>query len=106
MDALDDFEDNSLDFVYIDANHSFKFVAQDIDGWSRKVRTGGVISGHDYFALRTNPRNVYAWHVKYVVDAYTQAFGIENWYILGQKRPPAGEKRDKWRSWMWIKESR
>jgi len=104
MEALEDFEDGSLDFVYIDANHSFKFVAEDICGWIKKVKPGGVISGHDYFAVRTNPKNVYAWHVKYVVDAYTEAFEVEDWYILGRKRAVEGERRDKWRSWMWIKE--
>jgi hypothetical protein len=40
--------DGSLDFVYIDGNHSFEFVAQDVILWGRKVRSGGMISGHDY----------------------------------------------------------
>ena len=40
MEALDDFEDRSLDFVYIDGDHTFGHVAQDIYQWSRKVKTG------------------------------------------------------------------
>ena len=51
MDAIKDFDDNSLDFVYIDANHEPQFVTEDIREWSKKVRTGGIVSGHDY-ALR------------------------------------------------------
>lgn len=41
-------EDESLDFVYIDGNHTFNFVMQDIILWGKKVRKGGVISGHDW----------------------------------------------------------
>lgn len=42
------FEDNSLDFVYIDAEHTEKGVADDIKCWYSKVKIGGVIAGHDY----------------------------------------------------------
>lgn len=48
MDAVKDFEDSSLDFVYIDANHQPQFVRDDINEWSKKVRKGGIVSGHDY----------------------------------------------------------
>jgi glycosyltransferase involved in cell wall biosynthesis len=37
-----------LDFVYIDADHSYKGVFKDISIWFDKVRDGGVIGGHDY----------------------------------------------------------
>lgn len=47
-DAVVDFEDDSLDFVYIDANHEPSFVADDIAEWTKKVRKGGIVSGHDY----------------------------------------------------------
>ncbi len=46
--ACKQFEDNTLDFVYIDANHSFKHVFEDIDCWYPKVVDGGVIGGHDF----------------------------------------------------------
>jgi hypothetical protein len=39
--------DGSLDFVYIDANHSYDSVQKDIDAWLPKVKTGGVLGGHD-----------------------------------------------------------
>ena len=38
----------SLDFVYIDGNHSFDFITQDLQFWYPKIRKGGIISGHDY----------------------------------------------------------
>jgi cephalosporin hydroxylase len=42
------FEDNSLDFVFIDASHDYQSVKQDIEAWLPKVRSGGIIAGHDY----------------------------------------------------------
>lgn len=42
------FKDEILDFVYIDADHSYKSVKQDFKAWSAKIRKGGIISGHDY----------------------------------------------------------
>lgn len=45
--AVSFFKENSLDFVYIDGNHSYKFVYKDIDNWFSKVKEGGIIAGHD-----------------------------------------------------------
>lgn len=102
MEAVNDFADGSLDFVYIDGNHQFKYVAEDISEWSKKVKSGGVISGHDY--IYTNPRTQAGiCHVIYVVNSYTQAYKIRDWYLLGRKERRQGEMRDRFRSWMWIK---
>lgn len=48
MEALEDFKDGELDAVYIDANHKYEFVKEDIREWTKKVRAGGIVSGHDY----------------------------------------------------------
>jgi len=42
------FEDNSLDAVFIDANHAYEAVKKDIQNWMPKVRKGGILAGHDY----------------------------------------------------------
>jgi len=42
------FEDNSLDLVYIDADHSYNGCLLDIKTWFPKVKQGGLICGHDY----------------------------------------------------------
>lgn len=42
------FEDGSLDFVFIDANHSYEHVKADIQAWQPKIKVGGMLSGHDY----------------------------------------------------------
>jgi hypothetical protein len=42
------FADNSLDFVYIDGNHNYEFVKQDLETYITKTRVGGYITGDDY----------------------------------------------------------
>lgn len=42
------FENNSLDFVYIDASHDYESVKQDLQAWYPKLKIGGTIGGHDY----------------------------------------------------------
>jgi len=46
------FEDESIDFCYIDADHSYKAIVSDLLVWFPKVRKGGVLSGHDYKSLK------------------------------------------------------
>src|SRR5580693_7013734 len=47
MEALADVP-GEVDLVFIDGNHSYPYVKQDIEHWFPKVRPGGMISGHDY----------------------------------------------------------
>lgn len=42
------FEPESLDMVFIDADHSYEAVSRDIQAWLPIVNDGGIISGHDY----------------------------------------------------------
>jgi len=42
------FEDNSLDGVFIDAQHEYEPVKQDLELWWPKVKIGGFFCGHDY----------------------------------------------------------
>jgi len=49
--ASDIFADESLDFVYIDANHAYEFVKEDIDKWWPKVKKDGWICGHDFLKI-------------------------------------------------------
>ena len=45
------FQNQSLDFVYIDANHRYDYVKEDLQLWFPKVRVGGVLAGHDYLKI-------------------------------------------------------
>jgi hypothetical protein len=42
------FEPESLDAVYIDGDHSYKAVLEDIDAWYPKIKRGGILCGHDF----------------------------------------------------------
>jgi len=103
MDALEDFKNSSLDFVYIDGDHNFRHTASDIYEWSKKVRIGGVVSGHDYFNTLPTSSNVVC-HVKSVVDAYVKMFEIDNFYLYGGIETAKHGDPDKYFSWLWIKE--
>jgi SAM-dependent methyltransferase len=48
LEAVEDYEDESLDFVFIDASHEYEDVKLDIIKWLPKVKKGGVLAGHDY----------------------------------------------------------
>jgi len=48
FDAVERFKDESLDFVYIDGDHSFDNVARDILLYLPKIKKTGFIGGHDY----------------------------------------------------------
>lgn len=47
-ELIDLFNDESLDFIYIDANHSYDYVKADLEMWYPKLKKGGILSGHDY----------------------------------------------------------
>ena len=57
--AVQDFEKGELDFVYIDASHSFDNIMRDIIEWTRKIRRGGIVSGHDYSGAVKDAVDVY-----------------------------------------------
>lgn len=101
MDAVDLFADNSLDFVYIDANHEWAYITQDLYYWSKKIRPGGIISGHDFY--RSNRKDSKC-HVRGAVLGYAYAFRLSPWFVLGRDEKRAGEVRDNSRSYFWVKE--
>jgi hypothetical protein len=47
-DASKKIDDNYLDLVFIDAEHTFDALRKDIEAWFPKVKNGGIVSGHDY----------------------------------------------------------
>ncbi len=48
LEAATEFADLSLDFVYLDAQHHYEAVRDDLELWHPKVKRGGVPGGHDY----------------------------------------------------------
>lgn len=48
IEASKTFENLSLDVIFIDMDHSYEQVMQDLDHWYPKLKTNGYISGHDW----------------------------------------------------------
>lgn len=78
MDAVRDFKDNSLDFVYLDGDHSFDFIMQDLIEWSKKVKPGGIVSGHDAYRFR-------GAGVVDAVSVYTHCHHIYEWFVCDER---------------------
>jgi hypothetical protein len=110
-DAVKNFEDESLDFVFIEGNHCFEYVIEDIALWSRKVKPGGIISGHDFWNSRegygyvkldierfvkglTPAEKIKVCQVKDAVLAWVNANEISPYYLTGA---------DDCSSWFWVK---
>ena len=91
--AVERFEDCSLDFVYIDAHHTYESCSEDIALWFPKVRVGGVFAGHDY-----------------IDDGFwddRSFFGVKravNEFIEREQQTLHLTDEEQWRSWYVIKE--
>lgn len=48
IEASKQYDDNSLDFVFLDASHEYNDVIEDINAWLPKLKIGGTLAGHDY----------------------------------------------------------
>ena len=83
IEAASSIKDGLLDFVYLDANHSYKAVCADLAAWYPKVRSGGLMSGHD-FVDSGNPFGVKSAVMEFIagfpVDLYVSNEEWPTWY--------------------------
>jgi hypothetical protein len=100
--AAKKFEPKSVDFVYIDGNHKFKYIFNDLNLWSQKVRPGGIIAGHDYFNPKTQPP-FRQTEVVEAVDKFVKDHKVKPLFVVGIRKIIPGMVRDKRRSFMWVK---
>lgn len=63
LEVAKQFKENSIDFVFIDGLHDYTNVYADIETWYSKVKSSGIVSGHDV-------HNPY-FGVKQAVDEFT-----------------------------------
>lgn len=76
-DAVKLVKKESLDFVHLDGEHAYDWIMLDTILWTRKVKKGGVVSGHDYDKSG----------VKAAVHDYVKIHGFEFNYTRESKRP-------------------
>lgn len=86
--AAADIPDNFLDFVFIDADHGYESVCNDLRLWWPKVKSAGLFAGHDY----GHRRNRTDFGVKHAVDEFAKLVG-------------ATVKTDRGSIWYWYKGS-
>ena len=67
LDAAKKFKNGSIDFLFIDGDHSYKAVKADLKAWYPKVKKGGVMCGHDYPQLG----------VQKAINEFTKEHGLE-----------------------------
>lgn len=79
------FEDNSIDFVFIDASHKYENVKKDLLAWLPKIKKGGFIGGHDYASPSDHPD-----HGVYI--AVNEIFGKDNIKVYDKSG---------WDSWLY-----
>jgi len=71
-------EDESLDFVFIDGDHSFEAALKDFQNYYPKVKTGGIFGGHDI--QLDSVRNALSYFLK---EKSSEVIGVSNsaWYL-------------------------
>lgn len=87
VDASKKFEDGSLDYIFIDANHTYEWVVEDLKAWAPKVKKGGIVMGHDYF--RFNKLN---FGVIQAVNGWVETHHINHLFTWTDNCP----------SWMYV----
>lgn len=86
--------DESLDFVFIDGDHAYESVKQDINDWFPKVRKGGIVSGHDYYLFRSGRGGIVQ-----AVDEFAAQHGYQVTSTGWTKDAHQDDKQPDW----WIK---
>lgn len=106
VDAATSFDDGSLDFVYLDANHDREHLDADLHAWTPKLRIGGIMSGHDYVRESWKPSYNRAQNdVIETLAAWTTEQRISPWYVLGRankQHARVDERIETARSWWWV----
>jgi len=99
VDAATLFQDSSLDFVFLDADHSYSAVKNDIGAWFPKVKKGGLLCGHDYLDSSYQERKpegpyftesgnrIAEFGVKSAVDEWAAKYSKEVMYTANQLFP-------------------
>lgn len=77
IEASKQFDDESVDLVYLDGDHQTDAVVADIDAWKPKVRKGGILAGHDI-----NMENVHNALKQRLIGATAKVFTDSSWGII------------------------
>lgn len=85
MDAILICRTGILDFVYLDADHRYVEVLEDLYAWSKKLKPGGFLMGHDY--TESPAALAMGFGVKQAVDDFCINEGWQMLYLTDEEWP-------------------
>ncbi|MEX3020577.1 class I SAM-dependent methyltransferase [Kluyvera sp. STS39-E] len=77
IDMAGEFADRSLDWIYIDTDHSYETTIRELCLYAPKLKAGGIITGHDY-----NMGNFIKWYRYGVIEAVHQFCATFDWELI------------------------
>lgn len=88
-EALDKFDDDSIDLLHIDGLHTYDAVREDFENWYGKVRPGGIILFHD---IEARLADYGVWKYWSELEQQHETFHFKHGFGLGVVRKPGGER--------------
>jgi predicted O-methyltransferase YrrM len=73
---LSNYQDESFDMIYIDADHSYEGCKRDLIESYKKVKKGGYIMGHDYEMNMKKAEQEYSFGVRRAVDTFCELYSL------------------------------
>lgn len=80
--VVDQFEDEYFDWVYIDTDHTYETTLEELIKYSAKVKSGGVLAGHDY--LMGNWNSMFKYGVVEAVYEFCNKYDWELLYVTAE----------------------
>jgi len=76
-EAVNEFQDNYFDWIYIDTSHSYKTTIEELEAYRLKIKDNGIIAGHDYIIGNWNSMIRYG-----VIEAVSEFCLKYDWEII------------------------
>lgn len=80
LSAVKVFPNNYLDFVYIDADHTRPSIDNDLEAWWPKLRSGGLLAGHD-FICPMEPYGGWGRFIQLAVMEFAMRYDVDVWLV-------------------------
>lgn len=72
-----------LDFIYIDGNHTYEYIKQDLENYFGKIKQGGIMAGHDFYFENSD---VIKAVIEFCSEKKLKLFvGDKDWWVVLEK---------------------
>lgn len=86
LDAIHQFDPGTIDFAYIDGDHRYEHVIQDLIGWWDRIRVGGILAGHDW--IQPGESHSWAEGIQQAVQEFKILYKTTVWLIVEEGNLP------------------